>query len=32
MALESGNWIKDLQPLNPPGTDPVSVKATITSS
>ena len=24
MSLESGNWIKDLQPLNPPGTDPVS--------
>ena len=24
MSLESGNYIKDLQPLNPPGTDPVS--------
>ena len=24
MSLESGNWIKDLQPLNPPATDPVS--------
>lgn len=24
MSLENGNYIKDLQPLNPPGTDPVS--------
>ena len=24
MSLENGNWIKDLQPLNPPATDPVS--------